>query len=29
MRMGVEINEDKVHLLHIGRGNPKKDDTLG
>ena len=29
MRMGVEINEDKVHLLHIGRGNPKKGYTLG
>ena len=27
MRMSVEINEDKVHLLHVGRGNPKKDYT--
>ena len=28
-KMGVELNEEKVHLLHIGRNNPKRGYTLG
>ena len=28
-KRGVELNEDKVHLLHIGRNNPKRGYTLG
>ena len=28
-RMGVELNEEKVHILHIGRSNPNKQYTLG
>ena len=28
-RMGVELNEDKAHLLHIGQSNTKKPYTLG
>ena len=28
-KMGVSLNENKVHLLHIGRGNPQKEYTLG
>ena len=27
--MGVELNKDKVHLLHIGRTNQKRQYTLG
>jgi hypothetical protein len=27
--MGVELNESKVHLLHIGRTNPRRQYTLG
>ena len=29
LKMGVSLNESKVHLLHIGRGNPQKEYTLG
>ena len=29
LRMGVELNEQKVHTLHIGRSNPKRQYTLG
>ena len=29
LNMGVELNQEKVHLLHIGRGNPKRGYTLG
>ena len=29
IKMGVELNQDKVHLLHIGRSNLKKGYTLG
>ena len=28
-RMGVELNKDKVHLLHIGRTNQRREYTLG
>ena len=28
-RMGVELNQEKVHLLHIGRTNPGRTYTLG
>ena len=28
-RMGVDLNQDKVHLLHIGRTNPRRQYTLG
>ena len=28
-KMGVELNKDKVHLLHIGRTNSKRQYTLG
>ena len=28
-RMGVELNRDKVHLLHIGRTNQRRQYTLG
>ena len=28
-RMGVELNQDKVHLLHLGQGNQKRPYTLG
>ena len=28
-RMGVELNQDKVHLLHLGRTNLKSPYTLG
>ena len=28
-KMGVELNEEKVHILHIGRNNPKIGYTLG
>ena len=28
-RMGVDLNEDKVHLLHIGQSNTRKAYTLG
>ena len=29
LRMGVSLNKDKVHLLHIGQTNGKKPYTLG
>ena len=29
LKMGVELNKEKVHLLHIGRRNPKRQYTLG
>jgi hypothetical protein len=28
-RMGVELNQEKVHLLHIGKTNPRRTYTLG
>ena len=28
-RMGVELNKDKVHLLHVGRTNTRRQYTLG
>ena len=28
-RMNVELNHEKVHLLHIGKANPKRKYTLG
>ena len=28
-RMGVELNKDKVHLLHLGQNNPRRPYTLG
>ena len=28
-RMGVLLNEDQVHILHIGQNNPKRSYTLG
>ena len=28
-RMGVDLNKDKVHLLHVGRTNPRRQNTLG
>ena len=28
-KMGVELNEDKVHLLHVGKTNPRRQYTLG
>ena len=28
-RMGVELNEDKVHVLHLGQNNPIRPYTLG
>ena len=28
-RMGVLLNEDKVHILHVGHNNPKRPYTLG
>ena len=28
-RMGVELNKEKVHLLHIGRTNTRRIYTLG
>ena len=28
-RMGVHLNKDKVHLLHVGRTNPRRQYTLG
>ena len=27
--MGVELNTEKVHILHIGRNNPKIGYTIG
>ena len=27
--MGVSLNEDKVHLLHIGHNNARRPHTLG
>ena len=29
IKMGVELNKDKVHLLHVGRNNQRKQYTLG
>ena len=29
MRMGVKLNEDKVHILHVGPSNTKRPYTLG
>ena len=28
-RMNVELNQEKVHVLHIGRTNPGRKYTLG
>ena len=28
-KMKVELNQEKVHLLHIGKTNPRKKYTLG
>ena len=28
-KMGVELNEDKVHLLHLGQNNPRRPYILG
>ena len=28
-KMNVELNQEKVHLLHIGRTNPRRKYTLG
>ena len=29
LKMGVELNTEKVHILHIGRSNPKIGYTIG
>ena len=29
LKMGVELNEEKVHLLHICQNNTRRSDTLG